>query len=123
MLLYTDIELVVKRSKELESRLREELGAQGDGLAALAHSVEGMLPAQTLQQLLDVADMRNKIVHNKNQDILENRDHFVQLCNEIEISLNELRTHLQPRGSGKWGCLVMAIIITAPIICLMMNPS
>ena len=121
MSLYNDIELVVKKSKALEGRLKRELGAEGKGLGELTDNVKGKLPNKTYQQLRKVSEMRNPIVHEEGKDLLKDRHHFVQLCNRINRSLDN------PGNPGvvrrrDWGCLVMAIIIVAPIIWLMLHP-
>ena len=122
MPLYNDIELVVKRSKALEGRLKRELGAEGKGLGELTDSVKGKLPNDTFQELHKVNKMRNQIVHDENRDILKDKHQFVQLCNKIDGSL-DWAGNPGPTQGARLGCLVMAIIIVAPIICFMLPNS
>ncbi|MCK6626412.1 MAG: hypothetical protein L6R45_14695 [Anaerolineae bacterium] len=111
----SDIDITVKRSKTLEARLKDELGAKGEGLGQLANSVKGRVPPQMSADLDRIVGMRNPVVHQKDRDNLSDRQEYEQLCDRVEDQLN----HLKPANQGLFqllGCLVyliMAVIVYA----------
>ena len=113
--LISDIELAVQKSRTLETRLEREHGAKGEGLGQEIESIEKKLPPETVKQLKKVNKMRNEIVHEEGRNRLSSRREFVQLCQEIERSLNELE---KPRKAQarKRRFLVTTFIITASAI-------
>jgi hypothetical protein len=113
--LISDIELAVQKSRTLETRLEREHGAKGEGLGQEIESVEKKLPPETVKQLKKVNKMRNEIVHEEGRNRLSSRREFVQLCQEIERSLNELE---KPRKAQarKRRFLATTFIITASAI-------
>ena len=122
MLFYSDIELVVRKSKDFEARLEQEFGAIGTGLGAKITKVRGKLPADTIKQLSQVRAIRNDIVHKKDVNRLKNRREFMQLCNDIESSLNKIA--IRQRIQGNMGCfLILSGIVVLIIYSLLMNPS
>lgn len=105
----SDIDITVKRSKTLESRLKEELGAKGEGLGQLANSVRGRVAPQMSADLDRIVGMRNPVVHQKDRDHLPDRQEYEQLCDRVEDQLN----HLKPANQGLirlLGCLVYLIM-------------
>jgi hypothetical protein len=120
----SDIDYVVKRSKRLESRLKDELNAEGDGLGNRANSVKEQLPPETYQLLRKVADIRNDIVHKEGRDKLESKREFARWCDEIEESLDGLqRPGCAPTECLSWGFTAMALCILCTIvIALFQNP-
>ncbi|NJN95849.1 MAG: hypothetical protein HC875_17955 [Anaerolineales bacterium] len=101
----SDIDITVKRSKALEDRLKNELGAKGDGLGQLANNVKDRIPPQMFTDLDSIVKMRNSVVHNKYRDTLADRREYEQLCDRVDDQLN----HLKSADSGVFqllGCLV-----------------
>lgn len=113
----SDIDITVKRSKGLEDRLKNELGAKGEGLGQLANSVKGKIPPQMFTDLDTIAKMRNPVVHNKDQDTLRDRREYEQLCDQVDAQLN----HLKSADSGTFqllGCLVFFIMAVMAYVSL-----
>ena len=59
----SDIELVIRYSRALESLLGKRLGATGTGLHERITSVERRLPVPLVKRLRWIATMRNNVVH------------------------------------------------------------
>ena len=59
----SDIELVIRYSRALESLLGKRLGATGTGLHERITSVEKRLPVPLVKRLRWIATMRNNVVH------------------------------------------------------------
>ena len=121
---YSDIELVVRKSKTFEARLEREFGVTGPGLGAKITKAKNKnkLPPDTLTRLAEVRAIRDDIVHNQNINRLRNRREFLQLCNEIEGTLNKIA--IRQRIAGSAGCLLIFGITAAIIIySLLTNPS
>lgn len=107
----------MKRSKGLEDRLKNELGAKGDGLGQLANSVKGRIPPQMFTDLDSIVKMRNPVVHNKYQDTLTDRREYEQLCDRVDDQLN----HLKSADQGIFqllGCLVFFILAVMAYVSL-----
>jgi hypothetical protein len=104
----SDLELVIRRSKQLESLLEEGFGATGRGLHEKVTSVEGKLPPPLVKKLRFIATVRNKLVHDAKLDRLDDRKGFERACNDAEKQLKAL---LAPAKSGRWGCGILAIIV------------
>ena len=86
----SDLDLAVTRSKRLERRLRDGLGASGRGLHQQIGSVERKLPADLARKLRFVATVRNKIVHDLDCTRLDDRRGFVRACDEAERAIDQL---------------------------------
>lgn len=83
----SDIEFVLAKCKTIETLLVESFGATGRGLHEKISSVEHLLSPRIVQQGRYIATIRNKIVHDANYPRLDDRDRFIQACNEVETAL------------------------------------
>ena len=70
----SEIDLVVKQSRKLESLLRAHYHAEGKGLHQLITSCEERLPREVIGRLRFIATMRNKIVHEEGCKLEDSRD-------------------------------------------------
>jgi hypothetical protein len=108
MLFQSDIEVAVRKIRTFESRLKSEFGAKGNGFAEYVKSVQGKLSDETVQQLKQVNDIRNDIVHNEGRDRLPNRREFVELCDNVERSLDQIT---KPRLARQKIQLILMIVL------------
>lgn len=83
-------ELVIKRSKKLESILEENFGAKGTGLHQKTTSVENKLPKELIRKLHKIATIRNTLVHEVTVDELDDPDDFENTFNDAEKSLEAI---------------------------------
>ena len=84
----SDIDIVIKSSRRLESMLSDGLGAEGRGLHQKISSVEDQLPESLVRRLRFVATMRNKVVH---EDVrLDDRRGFINAGKRGEKELQKL---------------------------------
>jgi hypothetical protein len=104
----SDIEFVIKKSKNLESRLKREFGAKGTGLLELAKNVQSRLPSGTYENIRQLNEMRNQLVHEVERNQLNNKPEFKRLYKEIERSLNKLK---RARRAPEWYARTAAFII------------
>ncbi|QDU30326.1 hypothetical protein ETAA8_54460 [Anatilimnocola aggregata] len=86
----SDIELVVKRCKRLESLLTEHFGADGRGLHEKISSVERELTPALVKRLRFIASVRNKLVHEADADKLQDRRAYLEACDKSELELKKL---------------------------------
>jgi hypothetical protein len=98
-----DIVLIVKRSAAIEQRLRSLTGIKyrpGDktGLMWLARQVLPVLREETLVIIGKVADTRNTLVHSLTR--VPDRNHFTQLCDQIEADLTAKEKTNKPFVGG-----------------------
>ncbi len=102
-----DIDWVVKRSRRIESLLRQHYHADGKGLHQLISSCEERIPHELIPKLRYIATIRNKTVHEDGYKI-ENRKEFARTCKLCEQVLT-------PRsGRFIWGlALVLVFGFTA----------
>ncbi|USD65384.1 DUF4145 domain-containing protein [Vibrio sp. SCSIO 43136] len=104
----SQIEKVVTRTRRLEKLLRSQYHADGKGLHQLITSCEERLPHDVIGKLRYVATIRNKIVHEDNYQ-LDNQKDFLRVCDECEKELT-------PRsGRFIWGVAIalMALMTAA----------
>ncbi len=87
----SDIDLVVKQSRKIESLLKTHYHAEGKGLHQLISSCEERLPHEVIKKLRFIATMRNKVVHEEGYK-LEDKSAFKATCKEM----NDILT---PRAS------------------------
>ncbi|WP_413285577.1 DUF4145 domain-containing protein [Vibrio sp. MA40-2] len=78
----SDIEEVVKRSRRIEKLLRVHYHADGKGLHQLITSCEERLPHDMAKKLRYIATIRNKIVHEDDYKLEDNKAFFAtcDLC-------------------------------------------
>ena len=108
----SDLDLAVRRSKRLERRLRDGLGATGKGLHELTSSVEKKLPADAVRKLRFVATLRNKLVHDLDYERLDDRAGFVAACDEAEREIE------RASGPGARDSMRLAIILAVTLLLL-----
>lgn len=116
---YTDIEVVIIKSKHLESLLETGLGAQGRGLHEKVSSVAQYFQEAELKKLRYVATIRNKIIHEVGYDKLDDRRGFLQNCAALERSIQTVIQHRvnMPVSAVKGdGCLNVIAIIMLVIV-------
>lgn len=87
--------LAVKSSKDLENILVESFGASGIGLHEKISSVEHALPQGMKTKLRAVANIHNKVIHEKYLEVLDTAAYEAQ-CRE---ALTDLRA-LSGEGRG-----------------------
>lgn len=109
----SDIELVVNRTKALESLLERGLRATGKGLHEKVSSVEMKLPDALVRKLRFVATLRNKIVHDADYQKLDNRPAFERACDESESELRAMTAPPKVINKGCFGAVVVALGIGA----------
>jgi hypothetical protein len=102
----SDIALAITRVKALESLL-EQLGATGKGLHEKVSSVQDRLSPELVKKLRFIATVRNKLVHDANYSQLDDRDGFLQACDEAVAAL---RTQLAPPRVINRGCLGLVVL-------------
>ncbi|CAM9196270.1 unnamed protein product, partial [Discosporangium mesarthrocarpum] len=98
---YSDIGLVVGKTKILENILRESFGASGNGLNDMLMSLNltksgKRIDIYTQKRLRSIAHMRNKLVHSVDTNSLRDSDTFGQstrmnfnrLVDELVVTLN-----------------------------------
>ncbi|WP_413113083.1 DUF4145 domain-containing protein [Thaumasiovibrio sp. DFM-14] len=97
-----EIDGVIKRSRRIESLLRQHYHAEGKGLHQLISSCEERLPHELIPKLRYIATMRNKVVHEDGYR-LSNRGDFIRTCKLCEKML-------MPRGSRFVWRLALALV-------------
>lgn len=104
----SDIDLVVKQSRKIESLLKMHYHAEGKGLHQLISSCEERLPHDVIKKLRFIATIRNKVVHEDGYK-LEDKAGFKSVSQEsIDI--------LTPRASRFLWKLVFFIVLFSTLI-------
>lgn len=109
----SDLDLAIRRSKRLERRLRDGLGATGRGLHEMVSSVEKKLPNDLVRKLRFIATLRNKLVHDLDYHKLDDRRGFVRACDESEREIDQLA------GPGMRGSFRLAIFVAVAIVAIL----
>lgn len=109
----SDLDLAIRRSKRLERRLRNGLGATGRGLHEMVSSVEKKLPKELVRKLRFIATLRNKLVHDLDYRKLDDRRRFVRACDESERELDQLA------GPGVRDSFRLAIFVAIALLLLL----
>ena len=106
----SDIDLAVRRSKRLESKLRRYFRVDGRGLHQLidAAKARNALPMPLVKKLRYVATIRNRIVHDHDYTRIDDRAGFIQACDEAEQLLDDLAG---PRDTWVTTFIVVAALI------------
>lgn len=111
----SDIDLVIRRSREIEETLETRFGAKGKGLHQKLSSVEQKLPPDLVKQIRWIATMRNEVVHTST--ILPDPEAYDQASLQALSRLQELPADPQnSRPSARWLFLGTAGILG--LICL-----
>lgn len=106
----SDIDLVVKQSRIIESLLKTHYHAEGKGLHQLITSCEERLPHEVIGKLRFIATMRNKVVHEEGYK-LENKAGFKATCKDMTDILT-------PRANRFLWKLVGAIVLLSTLASL-----
>lgn len=83
------IQTAVEQSKAIEKLLTTKFKAVGRGLTEKVKSIEYNLPVNLVQKIKTIARIRNNVVH-EDGSLLENENHFLQICEEIKVELSNL---------------------------------
>ena len=106
----SDIDLVVKQSRIIESLLKTHYHAEGKGLHQLITSCEERLPHEVIGKLRFIATMRNKVVHEEGYK-LEDKAGFKATCKDMTDILT-------PRATRFLWKLVGAIVLLSTLASL-----
>lgn len=111
----SDIDLAVRRSKILETKLRRNFRVDGRGLHNLidAAKAKNALPTPLVKKLRFVATIRNKIVHDADYARIDDRRAFIAACDEAERELDELAG---PRDTWTTTIIVVIAMIVTLLI-------
>ena len=104
----TDIELVITRTKALESLLEQGLGAIGKGLHEKTTSVQDKLSPALVKKLRFIATLRNKLVHEASYQKLDDRPGYERACEEAERELRAITAPPQVINKGCFGAVLLA---------------
>jgi len=83
----SDIELVVRATKELRQRLVTDLGAIGLTLHECLDSLAGRLPDEEVRRLRFIATIRNKLINEVGVDTLDNRSGFIAAYEQADAGI------------------------------------
>lgn len=79
---------VNQRYSELQTMLRDYLGADGRGIVEMVRSVEAKMSATLSWELRAIAHIRNKVVH---EGLVEVPRYFEPLCKEAIAGMKKLK--------------------------------
>lgn len=88
----SQIETVIRASKQLEQLLEQHYGATGRGLHEKTSSIETQLNNDTIRGLRKIATLRNKVVHE---------DFEIENLADFQDSAQQLVTQLKPKAKPK----------------------
>ncbi|MFN3861906.1 MAG: CFI-box-CTERM domain-containing protein [Roseateles sp.] len=118
----SDIDYVVRATKQLRQRLVDELGAQGLSLHECLDALVGRLPEPDMRRLRFIATVRNKIINEVGNDTLDNRPSFVQAVDQANASITAHAAAWRSRGStqaagspkSSAGCFIATAVYPDP---------
>lgn len=96
---YKNIGKAAYWAKDFESLLEDIYGAEGRGLHEKINCIEKEIDFDILKKLRYVATIRNKLVHEKDYNELD--DGFEGTCKEIEHYLLKEKKRIQNKGHKK----------------------
>jgi len=88
----SQIETVIRASKQLEQLLEQHYGASGRGLHEKTSSIEDQLDSDTVRRLRKIATLRNKVVHE---------DFEIDDLTDFQCDAQDLAQQLQPKSAIK----------------------
>jgi len=88
----SQIETVIRASKQLEQLLERHYGASGRGLHEKTSSIEDQLDSDTVRRLRKIATLRNKVVHE---------DFEIDDLTDFQCDAEDLAQQLQPKSAIK----------------------
>jgi len=106
----SDIEKVVIKTRKLESLLRTQYHAEGQGLHQLITSCETRLPHEVIPKLRYIATIRNKLVHEDRYALADRRQFFSQL--------DECMKELTPHAAQFIWRMVWGVLLAMTMGCL-----
>jgi len=109
----SDLNVAIRRSKRLEHRLRDGLGARGRGLHELISSVERRLDRETVKRLRFVASVRNALVHDLEVTRFENRRAFLRAADLAEKGIDRVAG---PSARDGWRMTVFVVAVIAAFL-------
>jgi hypothetical protein len=98
-----DYELVIKSSKELEYILDTNFEAHGKGLHEKISTARG-LPNQLVKDMRFLATVRNKLIHERGFDKIEDRAGFIKAFTRSALALEEMTKSNNKKDSS---CILM----------------
>ena len=93
----SDIEVVIKYTKRLETILEDRFGATGRGLHEKITCVGGKLPPDTVKKLRYIATIRNKLMHDDSYKQIDDRKEFISACKMVEKAIEKMNSNPIPR--------------------------
>lgn len=87
----SQIETVIRASKQLEQLLEQHYGASGRGLHEKTSSIEDQLDSDTVRRLRKIATLRNKVVHE---------DFEIDDLTDFQCDAQGLLQKLQPKTAS-----------------------
>lgn len=87
----SQIETVIRASKQLEQLLEQHYGASGRGLHEKTSSIEDQLDSDTVRRLRKIATLRNKVVHE---------DFEIDDLTDFQCDAQGLAQQLQPKTAS-----------------------
>ena len=112
LVLMSDIDLAVTKSRRLEQMLERGFGASGRGLHEKTSSVEDRLPDQLVRKLRLVATVRNKVVHEEGP--IDDRKRFLAAAKEAERELKRLSRGRRPGWRlVRWVLVAIILLVVA----------
>lgn len=91
-----DFELVIRATKELDYLLESHFNAPSGKDVGLHEKIGAAtsrgqkLPQQLIKKMRYLVTVRNKLVHDRNYNAIEQRSDFIQSFNQIEAELKAL---------------------------------
>jgi Fascin domain len=107
---YEDIGIAIYYSKQFEGLLESKFGAIGRGLHEKLTSVQQALSEDIVRSLRWIATVRNKIVHDPNYNVIDDKERFVSRCKSVlerlETALPNPKTNIVAikGANGKFVC-------------------
>lgn len=107
----SDIDLAIKSSKKIETRLESVLGATGRGLHEKVTSIEHKIPTALVKRIRYIATIRNKLIHEESFSKINDRPSFKAAVKHVSKELKKLEG---TTGSRKW--LIAFILLSLILI-------
>lgn len=110
----SQIETVIRASKQLEQLLEQQYAASGRGLHEKTSSIEAQLDSDTVRRLRKIATLRNKVVHEdfEIEDLVEFQSDAQHLVNQLQPQA--VKKNSKPRTAKATAPKATVPIITAP---------
>jgi len=106
----SDIDLVIRSSKRIETTLVRLFDATGKGLHEKLSSVEKKLPVSLVKRIRYIATIRNKLVHEHEYRKIDDRSSFKRAVRHVNKELKKLEGRSFPWLKLSIGVLLMVVI-------------